>query len=454
MWDGRGDALEDARLTTVDGRMADDLRLKLPHFRVMAHVGRQNGRRGWLRISQTELAGRWGMGRTTVSRACNELVGWGYLMQRTQHEAGESFCQYKIRLDGEDSPSWAANESGADAEGCTTDCAPGSRAKQPSKRKSGAGSREGCTLECAPPHLDLGQGGVCATEHTPSNDPGRGGSVLPTAHMCAPTEYTGVLPTAHPPYIEHARTDYRRQTPNNTRPPTAVTLREAGEGEDRSENSSRPGLNTRGWKSDWDMAARNAVQDLLGTGLAHVATHLLVPVVGTLGPPKGVHGASYVRDLAEMVGRFPPEVLGVVAQALKLERKYDLPAACDVHALARAAAPMAGSKSAAAPRAGRTAPDTDAWLAALARGDGADPTIALSRQLVQRLGPEVTVAWFAGLEVQREGPRLRLLLPSQFLARYVAAKFLADILLAARACWPEVAEETITVAERRSADAA
>jgi len=426
VWDGRGDALADARLTTVDGRMADDLRLKLPHFRVMAHVGRQNGRRGWLRISQTELAKRWGMGRTTVSRACNDLVVWGYMMQQTQHEAGESFCQYKIRLDGEDSTSVEAKPD-----------------PNVGEIKGGAGriaGDEGVT----------GQGGVCATEHTPS----KGGSVLPTAHMCAPTEYTGVLPTAHPPYIEHARTDYRRQTPNNTRPPTAVTLREAGEGEDHS----RPGLNTWGWKDGWDQAARNAVQDLLATDLAHVATHLLIPVVPTLNPPKGVHGASYVRDLAEMVGRFPPEVLGVVAQALKLNRESDLPATRSVHALARAAAPMAGKggagNGAAAPRAGRTAPDTDAWLAALARGDGADPTIALSRQLVQRLGPEVTVAWFAGLEVQRDGSRLRLLLPSPFLARYVANRFTGDILLAARACWPEVAEETLTIAERRSADAA
>ena len=50
IWDGRGDALEDARLTTADGRMADDLRMKAVHFRIMAHVGRQNGRRGWLRV--------------------------------------------------------------------------------------------------------------------------------------------------------------------------------------------------------------------------------------------------------------------------------------------------------------------------------------------------------------------------------------------------------------------
>ncbi len=423
VWDGRGDALEDARLTTVDGRMADDLRLKLPHFRVMAHVGRQNGRRGWLRISQTELARRWGMGRTTVSRACNDLVAWGYLMQQSQHEAGESFCQYKVRLDGEDSTPGPTQVGEAN----------------PLEIKGSAG-------RIANDEIDPDQGGVCATEHTPQT----GGSVLPTAHMCAPTDYTGVLPTAHPPYIEHARTDYRRQTPNNTLPPTAVTLREAGEGEDHS----RPGLNSWGWKDGWDQAARNAVQDLLGTDLGHVATHLLIPVVPTLNPPRGVHGASYVRDLASMVGRFPPEVLSVVAQSLKLTRESDLPATRSVHALARAAAPMAGRPDAAAPRAGRTAPDTDAWLAALARGDGADPTIALSRQLVQRLGAEVTVAWFAGLEVQRDGPRLRLVLPSPFLAKYVASKFTADILLAASACWPEVAEETLTIAPRRTSDAA
>lgn len=101
IWDGRGDALGDARLTTCDGRMADDLRLKASHFRVMAHVGRQNHRRGWLRVSQTELAERWNCHRNAINRAFVDLVAWGYLLQRTQEEAGESFCQYKVALDGE-----------------------------------------------------------------------------------------------------------------------------------------------------------------------------------------------------------------------------------------------------------------------------------------------------------------------------------------------------------------
>jgi hypothetical protein len=396
VWDGRGHALDAARLTIGDGRLANDMRLKLPHYRIMAHVGRQNGQRGFLRVSQTELAERWGCHRNTVNRAFAELVAWGYLDQRTQHDAGESFCQYRVRLDNGD--------GSLDA-----------------KLRAGRG---GCNAESAP-QIET--------------------SALTEVHSCTVDECTSAQrESALPVYRERAHRLSPTDADRHPLPPTALTPREAGERGDHS----RPGLNTRGWKADWDEAARNAVHDLLGTDLAHVATDLLVPVVGTLGPPKGVHGASYVRDLAEMVGEYPPEVLAVVTQSLRHTRKYDLPAICDVLVLARSVAPMAGAQGKVGPGAGRTGPDTDAWIAALARGDGADPTIALCRQLVQRLGAEVAVAWFCGVEVQRDGARLLLLLPKPFFATYVARNLAHDVLIAARGEWPDVSEEYLTITAR------
>jgi len=178
VWDGRGDALSDARMTQADARMADDLRLKLTHFRVMAHVGRQNNRRGWLRVSQSELAERWGNHRNTVNAAFVDLVGWGYLLQRTQEEAGESFCQYKVALDGEADGSHFAPV----------------QAKNVSQRE--------CSPQTAPPCETSGdEGGVQPTDCTPT-----GGECSPqTAHVhsggvhpCTVGEYTPhIIPRAH-----------------------------------------------------------------------------------------------------------------------------------------------------------------------------------------------------------------------------------------------------------------
>lgn len=173
IWDGRGEQLADARYTTVDGRMADDLRFTCIHFRVMAHVGRQNANRGWLRVSQTELAKRWGLGRTTVSRAFNALVEWGYLYQRSQEEAGESFCLYKVRLDG-DEPLPAS-------------------ARQP-------------------------RGGVCAVQHTPGQDVAERECALQSTPVCA-VEHTGVPSQSTPPQVEVLTTRANRLSPTNADSP-------------------------------------------------------------------------------------------------------------------------------------------------------------------------------------------------------------------------------------------
>lgn len=101
-WEGRGDRLTDARMSWMSGRAADDLRLGILHFRMLAHLGRQNHRRGWLRLSQSELAEAWDCSRPRLNAAIGDLVEWGYVAKRSQAQTGESFCTYKVRLDEPD----------------------------------------------------------------------------------------------------------------------------------------------------------------------------------------------------------------------------------------------------------------------------------------------------------------------------------------------------------------
>lgn len=102
VWDGRGDRLSDARMSSNSGRAADDMRLGALHMRLLLHLGRQNSRRGWVRVSQTEIAERWGTTRSRVCVAVNQLVKWRYLKKRDQVQSGESFCLYKVLLDDDD----------------------------------------------------------------------------------------------------------------------------------------------------------------------------------------------------------------------------------------------------------------------------------------------------------------------------------------------------------------
>lgn len=406
IWDGRGEALDDARLTTADGRMADDLRLKGLHFRIMAHVGRQNHRRGWLRVSQTELAERWQCHRVALNRAFKQLVEWSYLLQQTQEEAGESFCLYKVALDGE------ADEGPA----------PAKPAKTPLR-------------------------GVQPTGYTPSERVAAGGCNVQVTPV-QPTGYTCVAAEVTPPSAPYISSRAHRLSPtdaDSTPPPPPVAVARAGEGEDRKRNS---GLQTRGWAKGWDEAARNAVYDLMQTDRRHVATALLLPLVGTLNPPAGVHGASFVRDLAEQVGGWPEPVLQRLGEAVRVERVRDLPAASKLRQMTRAVATLMTSQAQQAADAAPPRPSTDAWLAALNAGNPNDPCNAFCRRLVGRVGADTACAWFDQVAIERHalangGGRLVVTLPNKFLARYVESRMFEDVRLAARAEWPDVAEVKI-----------
>lgn len=171
IWDGRGDKLTDARKTEFAGRAADDLRLGVLHLRLLAHFGRQNARRGWIRISQTELAELWDCSRSRLNVAIGELVAWKYIRKVEQARTGESYCYYQTILD----------EPFEDAE------------------DEGGVSHIG----------DTPSQGACSAEGT--LPPERG--VPPREQECSGAGNTSVPPAEHPPYIEHARTDFRRQAP-------------------------------------------------------------------------------------------------------------------------------------------------------------------------------------------------------------------------------------------------
>lgn len=102
VWDGRGDRLCDARFYWGSGRAADDLRLTGIHMRLLLHLGRQHQRRGWVLVSQSEIAERWSVSRQSINLAIKELVDWGYLSKQSQAESGESFCLYRLLLNEDD----------------------------------------------------------------------------------------------------------------------------------------------------------------------------------------------------------------------------------------------------------------------------------------------------------------------------------------------------------------
>ena len=111
IWEGRGEGGRNARYTQFAGHAADDSRLAGLHFRVLAHVGRFNQNKGWVRLSQKELADRFSVRRPSINKVINELVTWGYLRKRSQKQSGESFCYYRTLID-EDGVSSLADTQG------------------------------------------------------------------------------------------------------------------------------------------------------------------------------------------------------------------------------------------------------------------------------------------------------------------------------------------------------
>jgi hypothetical protein len=77
---------------------------------VLAHLGRQNADRGWARLSQKELAERWGVCRQSVNKAIGDLVAAGYVERVSQKDSGEAFCLYRVAIDRDEDVS-ATNDT-------------------------------------------------------------------------------------------------------------------------------------------------------------------------------------------------------------------------------------------------------------------------------------------------------------------------------------------------------
>jgi hypothetical protein len=96
IWDGRGDRLSNARYSFMPGRAADDLSLTGLHLRLLAHIGRWNSDKGFCRLSQKELAERWGVRRQSVNKSIGELVESRYIERLPQQRTGESYCVSRV----------------------------------------------------------------------------------------------------------------------------------------------------------------------------------------------------------------------------------------------------------------------------------------------------------------------------------------------------------------------
>lgn len=144
VWEGRGDGLANARFSIFDGRAAEDVRLTLAHLRILIHVGRQNASRGWLRLSQTEIAQSLGLARQTICAAVRDLVQWRYLEKRAQADTHESWCHYRIliacdddRARADDDPDAAAS-GGVSADDDTPGVSHGRHSRRPSPTRVSA----------------------------------------------------------------------------------------------------------------------------------------------------------------------------------------------------------------------------------------------------------------------------------------------------------------------------
>lgn len=102
IWDGRGDRLEGMRYSILPADVADDLDLGMLHLRFLAHLGRQNAKRGWCRISQAELAEKWGCSRCRLNQAIKALVRRGHVRELVSQQTRECWCTYQIVIRSDD----------------------------------------------------------------------------------------------------------------------------------------------------------------------------------------------------------------------------------------------------------------------------------------------------------------------------------------------------------------
>lgn len=165
-------------------------------------------------------------------------------------------------------------------------------------------------------------------------EPGTSGRPMTGSHPCqadtgdrlSPLPCQGVTPPMTGSHPNH------QEPPRSTLSPLPPRGR-------RGEASFEIGL-AKGWSA----AARAALDELRDGSVtrAHVATQLLDPVAGTIGPPRDVDGAAYVRQVAARLGGYSAEVLAAVADTMLATRVRDLPPVIELERAAKAAAVKLG----------------------------------------------------------------------------------------------------------------
>lgn len=155
----------------------------------------------------------------------------------------------------------------------------------------------------------------------------------------------------------------------------------------------------------------------------HVASAFVDAVRGTLAPPKGVDAPSFVRLLANGLGKYSSEALTRAATAMHEKRKVYLPSMADLLPVAEEAAKALASEA--------------AGLAAEAAAPAGYPELAakwpeVRLALCRQLGEPMTQAWFGpGTRLLRVASgRVVLCTRTRFSADRIRGDF-ADALLAA-----------------------
>lgn len=414
VWEGRGEALDDARLTLFDARAADDKGLGKIHFRVLAHVGRQNNKRGWLRVSQSELAERWACSRSSINEAFRDLVERRYLLQRTQQEAGESFCQYKISLDGEAS---------------------------------------------APRIAQSAKGGVSSPDDTPSSGL-HGGSVVTGRHVCTPGGDTPVSLETTPPAAAVKATRARpsdkptiADSPPYPPSQAATRLGEGGakpvrEGQDRLGKSS--GQAGEGWASGWGHGARELMAEWRERPHRIGVADFVATFCGTLQPPKGADPLSWMRQVAGKLSCHSEPVLRELADKVIAEQHQNVAPVSKLQAWATEIADRQRREAEANAERERQARADAAAVQRLAPGvePEASPqrrdALALRRAFVgsRMVGAaDYDAAWLGDLMVlDRTGRVLKLSVGTVAAARQIGnlTAMPGALLDAARSLWPQL----------------
>ena len=133
--------------------------------------------------------------------------------------------------------------------------------------------------------------------------------------------------------------------------------------------------------TDWTQEAIAAVADIRRSSAhGHVATRLLDVLCGTRNPPKGVDAPSWVRELRDKLGAFPPAVLDAVAATIGERQTHRFPVANDVLAIAKGEAAKArcvdSVPAGATPSRVSIGPHSPEWPAYLAHLERTNPDAA------------------------------------------------------------------------------